>query len=280
MDDRLAGLLRYFSVSARVFHSGPLCGRIEYAAEGGYLHVLRTGQVTVRSPMHAPLTVSGPAVVFYPRAAAHVFITRDNEAVDLVCARIDLGSAGGNPLALALPPVICIGLDGLPRLGSTIDMLLLEALEPHCGHQAAIDRLSELLLIQLLRHLLDERLADTGLLAGLGDPRLAHALAAMHDAPARTWTLEALAREAGMSRARFARHFHDVVGETPLRYLAQWRVTVACTLLRKGKPVALVANEVGYGGPTALARAFRSVHGLSPRKWIQRERRSETALDV
>ena len=65
-----------------------------------------------------------------------------------------------------------------------------------------------------------------------------------------------------------------------LRYLAQWRVTVACTLLRKGKPVALVANEVGYGGPTALARAFRSVHGLSPREWIQRERRGETASDV
>ena len=139
----------------------------------------------------------------------------------------------------------------MPGLGPTLELLFAEAERDQCGRQAAIDRLCELLLIQLLRYLMDGRLGATGLLAGLADPKLARAITAMHDAPQTAWSLEALAAQAGMSRARFAAAFKDAVGVTPGDYLADWRMNVSCTLLKQGRPVAVVADRVGYGSPVS-----------------------------
>lgn len=272
MTDRLAGLLEHYSLSARVFHSGLVCGRQTYDGAHGYLHLIRRGPLTVRCAAHPDVHVDQPSLLLYPRPANHVFITDDNQAANLLCAAVDLGTTAGNPLAIALPPMLLIPLEKLPSLAATLELLFTEALADQCGRQAAIDRLCELLLIQLLRYLMDEQLAPSGLLAGLADPRLAKAIAAMHDAPRQAWTLDALATTAGMSRARFAAHFHELIGTTPGHFLAEWRVNVACTLLRKGKPVTVVADEVGYGSPTALSRAFRVHTGESPREWQRKNR--------
>ncbi len=271
MADRLAGLLNHYTLSARVFHTGELCGRQNYAGAHGYLHLIRRGPLTVRAATHDTLHIEVPSLLFYPRAAEHTAITADNDSADLVCAAVDLGSTAGNPLVMALPPMLCVPLVKLPTVATTLELLFAEAHADLCGRQAAIDRLCELLLIQLLRYLMDEQLADTGLLAGLADARLARSIAAMHDAPQNAWTLDTLAAAAGMSRARFAAHFHEVVGVTPGHYLAQWRVNVACTRLKRGTPVAVVANDVGYGSATALARAFRAHLGLTPTGWLSRQ---------
>jgi AraC-like DNA-binding protein len=78
-----------------------------------------------------------------------------------------------------------------------------------------------------------------------------------------------LAALAGMSRASFAAHFHDVVGATPADYLVGWRVSLAQKRLREGRPMALIADEVGYESPSALARAFRRKVGASPSEWLR-----------
>ena len=83
---------------------------------------------------------------------------------------------------------------------------------------------------------------------------------------------ETLAAQAGMSRARFAAAFKDAVGVTPGDYLADWRMNVSCTLLKQGRPVAVVADRVGYGSPNALARAFRVRMGCAPRDWLAQQR--------
>jgi AraC-like DNA-binding protein len=72
-----------------------------------------------------------------------------------------------------------------------------------------------------------------------------------------------------MSRASFAAKFHKVVGITPADYLASWRVSLAQKLLREGRPIALIADGVGYESPSALARTFRRKTGSSPREWLQ-----------
>lgn len=271
MADRLAGLLTHYTLFARVFHAGPLCGRHSYVGTHGYLHLIRRGPLTVRAATHDTLRIEAPSLLFYPRPAEHLFITAEDDSADLVCAAVDLGSTAGNPLVMALPSMLCVPLADLPGVGATLEMLFAEAQGDLCGRQAAIDRLCELLLIQLLRYLMDEQLADTGLLAGLADARLARSIAAMHDAPQRAWTLDTLACAAGMSRARFAAHFREVIGVTPGHYLAQWRVNVACTRLKRGTPVAVVANDVGYGSATALARAFRAHLGVTPTRWLSRQ---------
>lgn len=270
--DRLAALLRHYSLAARVFHSGSFCGQHHYAAPHGYIHLVRRGPITARSPAHADLLVTEPSLLFYPRVVSHRFSAEPGDTADLLCAEVDLGASAGNPLAMALPSMLLIPLADLPSLGPTLELLFAEAGGDHCGRQAAIDRLCELLLIQLLRYLMDRRSDSNGLLAGLADPKLARAITAMHDAPQTAWSLEGLAATAGMSRARFAAAFKETVGVTPGDYLADWRMNVSCTLLKEGRPVAVVADRVGYGSPNALARAFRARLGCSPRDWLARWR--------
>lgn len=271
MTDRLAGLLKHYSLRAEVFHSGRLCGSTPFGGRHGYIHLLRAGALEVLSPAHPPQQLSEPAAIFYPRMAEHRFIPSAECVPDLVCASVEMGSAAGNPLALALPVVTVVPLAVLPQLGRLLELLFEEAMQDHCGRQAAIDRLCELVLIHLLRHLMDEGEATAGLLAGLADPRLARAISAIHDAPAQAWSLEALAARAGMSRARFASAFRERVGCTPGDYLAQWRINVACSLLRRGRPVGLVADQVGYASAPALARAFRARLGCAPTEWLGRQ---------
>ena len=126
------------------------------------------------------------------------------------------------------------------------------------------------MLIQLFRQLMNEGTISTGMMAGLADLRLARAMTLMHDQPARPWSVAELASAASMSRASFAARFHKVVGSTPANYLAGWRVSLAQKRLREGRPIALIADEVGYESPSALARAFRRKVGASPSEWAQR----------
>lgn len=272
MVDRLAGLLRHYSLSARVFHSGAFCGQHHYADPHGYIHLVRSGPVTAHSSVHDDLLVTEPSLLFYPRVVSHRFVAAPGDTAEILCAEVDLGAAAGNPLTMAMPPMLHIPLAELPGLGPTLELLFAEAEQHQCGRQAAIDRLCELLLIQLLRYLMDGRISETGLLAGLADPKLARAITAMHDAPQTAWSLETLAEQAGMSRARFAVAFKDTVGVTPGDYLADWRINVSCTLLKQGRPVSVVADRVGYGSPNALARAFRARMGCAPRDWLARSR--------
>jgi AraC-like DNA-binding protein len=94
----------------------------------------------------------------------------------------------------------------------------------------------------------------------------------MHADPSQEWTLELMARMAGMSRSRFAAAFTDTVGMPPGEYLAQWRIGLAKRLLRRGFALKLVALEVGYGSASALTRAFTHGVGLTPTQWLAGQR--------
>lgn len=270
MIDRLSALLDRFRLQARVFHSGTLCNSADFdASDGaGHIHVLRGGRLRVGDAVVGERSLDQPSLLFYARPTPH-WIRGEGAGADLVCASVRLGADMGNPLARSLPQVLVLPLADSPALGNVLALLFEEAFAGLCGRQAALDRLSELLILHLLRHCMQAGLADTGVLAGLADPRLMKALTALHARPEAPWTLETLARAAGMSRARFAPHFRAVVGCTPGDYLTEWRLSVAKTLLRAGKPVKTVAMEVGYGNASALARAFAAHHdGCSPTQWL------------
>ena len=130
--------------------------------------------------------------------------------------------------------------------------------------------------MQLLRWMLDQTEAPlpVGLMRGLSDPALAQALTALHAAPGRSWSLEGMAAEAGMSRSRFAAKFRATVGQTPADYLADWRLAIARRELRAGKPLKVLAAELGYANASALSRLFVQKHaGVSPRAWLQAQDR-------
>jgi AraC-like DNA-binding protein len=272
MSDRLSALLDRFRLQARVFHSGTLCDSADFdAADGaGHIHVLRSGRLRLHDGVGGERVLDTPSLIFYAKPTPH-WIRGEDAGAELVCASIRLGADLGNPIAQSLPPVLIVPLEAAPGLQGVLDMLFDEAFHQRCGRQTALDRLSELLILQLLRHCMAAGSVDRGVLAGLGDARLAKALNAIHARPGEAWTLESLAEVSGMSRARFAEHFRQTLGVTPGDYLADWRIGVAKTLLTQGQPVKNVALDVGYGNASALARAFAARHdGESPTAWLAR----------
>jgi AraC-like DNA-binding protein len=273
--DRLQGLLSRFSVSARLFHSGPLCGINDFADNGqGQLHLVRHGPLEVHHAGEV-VHVTEPSLLFYPRPLAHRFVSDERVGADMACANLAFGGAvsaslGGSathPIARSLPRFVCLPLSALPGAAPVLDLLFDEAFAQRCGRQIVVDRLFDAVLVLLLRHLLDSGHLTDGPLAGLGHPQLAKAIVAMHDEPATPWTLETLAARAGMSRSRFAEVFSQVVGDTPAAYLAQYRITLAQQALLRGEGLERVAQLVGYGSAAAISRAFSAVCGVSPREW-------------
>lgn len=270
--DRLSPLFSRFSLTARVFYSGNPCGNFDFSdADGvGYLHILRRGEVRVIQPGSEPILVKQPSVIFYPRPHPHRFKIHKNCEAEIICTTVDFGAGLGNPLINALPDVLIIPLNSIAELTPMLALFFDEAFAQRCGRQAAVDRLAEYFLVLLLRHTVETKIITTGILAGLADARLAKAITSMHERPEHGWSLEELAHTADMSRARFAVAFRETVGTTPLDYLTDWRVSVAQTLLKSGKPLKLVAPAVGYSHPIALTRVFTKRMGVSPKEWLDR----------
>ncbi len=111
----------------------------------------------------------------------------------------------------------------------------------------------------------------TGWLAGLNDAHVGKALRLMHMQPAKNWTVDDLAREAGVSRSVLAQRFTDLVAESPMKYLARWRVHLAKQMLRDGAhSMAEVADKIGYESEAAFNRAFKRATGVPPAAWRRR----------
>jgi len=269
MADRLASLLGNFAMNARIFHAGALCGINDLPAQEGMgqLHLIRAGAVDVMHDGSTVAHVTEPSLLFYPLPMAHRFRTDPERGADFVCAHIAFEGGAGNPIATALPPFICRPLSALEGVEPILNLLFAEAFAQHCGRDAVLDRLFEIVLIQVLRNLMEDGSIRVGMLAGMGHPRLRLALVAMHEQPAHAWSLEELAAQAGMSRSVFANTFRDRVGCTPGVYLQRWRIGLAQRALLQGRPLKLIAIEVGYGSEAAFSRAFKASYGVSPRQW-------------
>lgn len=273
MSDRLSALLQCFELRAHVFHSGALCGVAHFdgGAGIGHLHLVRRGPLGVTDMQGRHSVVTEPSALLFPRAGSHRLDGGEAEGADVVCASIDFGVGDENPLLRGLPALLGVPLAQMPGLDLAQQLLFSEAKASRCGHGAVVDRLTEVLVIQLLRHAMAHQLVDGGVMAGLADPRLSKALSALHADPARAWNLDAMAALAGMSRARFAAHFTRTVGTPPGDYLTGWRLGLARTLLRKGMAIKQVAADVGYASPGAFGRVFLQRLGTTPTRWQQHD---------
>jgi AraC-like DNA-binding protein len=277
--DRLSTLLERFHVRASLFHSGPLCGRTRFEAQPdrAFLHVLRRGELRIEhrgGPLaRRRLVVDEPTLVLYPRAVHHEFVNPPREGADFTCAALHFDGGDRNPIVAALPALVLLPLREVPGLHRALDLLFAETDQPRCGSRLLVDRLFEVVLIQLLRWIVDhpqEAGVQGGLMAGLHDQRLARALVALHAAPQDDWSLARMAQEAGMSRSAFAEAFRAATGFTPAAYLTDWRLALASAALRAGRSQKLVAAELGFSNGSSLSRAFKQRYGSSPRTWLTR----------
>lgn len=269
--DKLLSLLPRFGFSASVFFQGEFCGQNQFqATEGvGHLHLVRKGPVTMEHNQGPPLQVVEPTLVFYPLPYDHRLVVHpDNQSI-LLCANVRFNHATRNPIALALPEVICIPLNQETGLSPTLSLLFSEAAVEDIGNRLIMDHLCDLLVVHLVRHARRMNLIRTGVIAGLSDVRLAPVLSALHAQPERAWSVEDMAALAYLSRTTFIKRFREVVGMPPAEYLTGWRMELAKSHLKDGKPVKEVARAVGYSYQPGFTKAFTSRYGMSPTDWLR-----------
>jgi AraC-like DNA-binding protein len=153
------------------------------------------------------------------------------------------------------------------RLKPTIDSIVEEALADRPCRDLVVDRLIEVLLVEALRFRSEgvDAIGQPGLLAGLADPLLARSLRRLHGDVAHAWSVEELAREAGLSRSVFSERFSQKVGVPPMQYLIEWRMALAKAMLQRDTPpLEAVAAAVGYQSASAFSTAFRREVGSPP----------------
>ena len=181
-----------------------------------------------------------------------------------------LGSPDAALVVSLLPRLI--HLRGVPRLAQLVRLLGEEAAQDAPGRDMILERLVEILLIEALRAAPAEG-TQPGLLQGLADPRIATALRRMHEDVAQPWTVEGLARAAGLSRSSFFDRFARRVGMRPMEYLNGWRMAVAKDLLRQpGLSLDEVAGRVGYGSASTFSIAFSRHVGMPPGRFSRRDK--------
>jgi AraC-like DNA-binding protein len=169
-----------------------------------------------------------------------------------------------------LPPVLLIPSRIDNSLHGVVALLSSELAHVEPGRQTVLDRLLDVLVVLGLRTGLASSANAPAWFRGASDPRLSRALQAIHGDTGRSWTVETLAKLSNMSRATFARVFQETLGDTPMKYLTDWRMTVARDLLRtQDIPLAEVAERVGYSSLYSFATAFRRHHGQPPGRWRQ-----------
>jgi AraC-like DNA-binding protein/uncharacterized protein YaiE (UPF0345 family) len=206
----------------------------------------------------------------YRDAAGPVISVNGGGELLLIGGRFALAEDYSPLLLAALAPVFIVRRNSTHAevLHFALGQFATELDSANPGGSLVAEHLAQVMLVHLLRIYLAQASPEaTGWMGALGDIRLSRALAAIHAQPARDWSLSELALMAGMSRTSFAQAFKRKVGQSPIDYLANWRMLLARDRLRQGKTtIATVAAEVGYTSEAAFSTAFKRIVGLSPRQ--------------
>ncbi len=200
----------------------------------------------------------------------------------LVCGYLGCDAKPFNPLLASMPRVLRmpgVAAGSGSWIASCLRALVEESNRKRPGGEAVLERMSEMLFVEVLRRYVDTLPANqTGWLAGMRDVAVGRALALMHERPAEPWTVERLGEETAMSRSTLHERFVHYIGQPPMQYLAQWRMQLAAAWLRDtDAKVIEIALEVGYENEAAFSRAFRRAVGESPAAWRRSRRARSTA---
>jgi AraC-like DNA-binding protein len=283
--DILSDVLRSLRMRAWIFKQGSYCGDWALDSAGSAratLHLIGRGQAWVHTEsQREALPVRGGDLVMFPHGDWHQLsgtprrepglnlpTAGEGPFTTILCAIVEFEARGVNPIIQALPRAIVVRSEDQgtsAELHALARLMLAEYEANGAGQAGVLDRLAEVMFVLVLRHHMQRAPELEGFLAAVKDERIALALTLLHRAPGRDWRVDALAREVGMSRTVFAERFASFLGQTPMQYLASWRMHLADEMFRSGRmPVAQVAARVGYRTESAFRRAFKRVRGVGP----------------
>ena len=282
------------------FESPGNCDLVDLLAPGAerllVFHIVRKGRVRVHSLGHCVELSAGDMAVL-PNADRHIITGPDDaghsaipiaellppapwndipvlhaggggDTSEMVCGYFRCDELLFNTVLRRLPVVFAVRPTG--RVARLLDAAVDYALEDgsRSGGVTAMDHITELLLTEALRLHADQATDADGWLAASSDPVVGRALKLMHDEPERDWSAEELARRANTSRSVLGERFKALLGQSPIRYLVEWRMQIAAELLRTtALKLADVAERSGYGSEAAFSRAFHRHLGVSPAQW-------------
>ncbi len=259
-------------------------------------HIITTGRCWLEVEGEAPRLLEQGALVLIPHGRGHTVssepalpatplfdagvqkiseryevldISGDGDLTELTCGVVGFDQFVGKQLINQLPPVLV--LEQLDRsseawISSSLEFIGNEARHLRPGGETIITHLADILVIQLIRHWMEQSPeASRGWLGALRNRHIGLALRAIHHNPEQNWTVDSLARECGMSRSGFSALFTKLVGNSVKHYLTEWRMNLAQQRLKqKNEPLAVLAEELGYQSEAAFSRAFKRVMGVSP----------------
>lgn len=260
-------------------------------------HYLYSGSCWVRIDGEPPILLNAGDFIIIPHGITHVLCDqpdRDATALEkiieetaypghgvfaygpdksdkrgnLVCGHFEFDYKIDHPLLTNLPKYILIKEQyAVDRswLKDALRLLAYEARENRAGSHAGVNRLSEIIFIQVLR-LWSELHPDLpGFLSAVSDPKLARPLGEFHSQISGHWTIDKLASIAGMSRTSFAEKFREVMQMPPMQYITEWRMQNAQRLLTDTlMSTDMIATQVGYESGAAFSKAFKRVTGSNP----------------
>ena len=253
-------------------------------------HIMLSGECFVGSDTHDAVKAEEADIVMLPNGDSHwiadepgrelVPSARAGKACELgnplfqkgeitnrlMCGMVHFDQGASHPILDALPGMMHFSM--LESAGPIWSVVKLIDAEMHGGQNPGsriADRLTEVLFLQLLNHYVRENEEASGFLAALRDRRVYRALMLIHREPEFDWTLTSLGERVGMSRATLVRHFQDVVGISPMAYIADWRLMKAHGLIKySATPFDHVADATGFASARTLGRAFQRRYGCTP----------------
>lgn len=294
VEDILSDILRLIRLKGCVYFVRDFWSPWAMQMEGGALaqfHVVLRGQCVVETGGRKLAGAPGDVFLF-PRGESHILaddenrtavrgpdfmqllmtdhpmFVEGNEQTQVICGHYEYRSNTGHPLIEEFPAVIHIkSFDSFSpeAINSVLPALIRELKNDQPGASVVVEKLAEVLLVQVLRAYYEQTPAKQGFLAGMFDERLARALRLIHSDYPNGLSLDDLAAAAGMSRSAFALHFKSAIGVAPVAYLANWRMCQANEILRlEDATLAQVAPRVGYNSEISFSRAFKRQFGKNP----------------
>ena len=253
-------------------------------------HIVLSGDCFIGASDHDAIKVSETDIIMLPNGTSHwiadkpgrtlINSDRAGKACELgnplfqtgtitnrlMCGTVQFDQSASHPIIQSLPDVMHFPMLAVKGpIWSVVNLIDTEMRNQITTDGGIVDRLPEVLFLQLLNQYVHNNADATGFLAALGDKRVYRALSLIHRQLAYDWSLASLGEQAGMSRATLVRRFQDVVGVAPMAYITQWRIMKAHKLIVSSlASLEQIASTTGFASARTLTRAFKREYGCTP----------------